>query len=90
MFAPRMVRLTFNVALVKPEALMAAVECSSCHRLVSFSDYLSEFPLLMDEICAECEKTSPERCAACRLAWMRGNPAFSYRCRECVQVAVPC
>ena len=77
-------------SLLKPEALMAAVECSSCHRLVSFSDYLSEFPLPMDEICAECEKTSLERCSACRLAWMRGNPAFSYRCRECVQVAVPC
>ncbi len=75
---------------LKPETQLAAVECSYCHRAVTFEEYFREFPLPMDEICADCERASPEVCPACCLAWMRANPAFSYRCRECDEIVVPC
>jgi transketolase len=74
----------------KPETLSATVECSFCHRAVNFEEYFREFPLPMDEICAECERASAEVCRACCLAWIQANPAFSYRCRECSEVVVPC
>jgi transketolase len=75
---------------MKAETQLAALECSYCHRAVNLEEYLREFPLPMDEICAECERASPEACAACCLAWIRANPAFAYRCRECSEVVVPC
>ena len=75
---------------LKPETQLAAVECNYCHRKVSFEEYFQEYPLPMDELCAECERASLEVCPACCLAWIRLNPAFSYRCRECSEVVVPC
>ena len=83
-------KLEMSPSLVKPETRLAAVECSYCHRAVTFEEYFREFPLPMDEICAECERASPAVCPACCLAWMRANPAFAYRCRECSQIVVPC
>ena len=72
------------------ETRSAVVECSYCHRAVSFEEYFEEFPPPMDEICADCERASPQACAACCLAWMRANSAFTYRCRECCDIVVPC
>jgi len=77
-------------SVLKAETQLAAVECSYCHRKVTFEEYFREFPLPMDEICAECERASDEVCPACCLAWIRMNPAFAYRCRECREVVVPC
>ena len=75
---------------VKPETQFAALQCSYCHRAVSFEEYFREFPPPMDEICGDCERASPEACRECTLAWLRANPAFTYRCRECSEVVVPC
>lgn len=75
---------------MQPATRLAVVECSFCHRAVTFEEYFRESPLPKDEICADCERASPETCPACRLAWMQANPAFSYRCRECSEVVVPC
>ncbi len=75
---------------LKPETQLAEIECNFCHRIVTFDEYSREVPLPMDEICAECERASPAVCPACCLAWIRMNPAFLYRCRECREVVVPC
>jgi transketolase len=76
--------------VTQPQTMLAVVQCSSCHREVPLFEYLNEVPLLSDEICADCERASREGCSVCRLAWMRANPAFSYLCRECREVVVPC
>jgi hypothetical protein len=69
---------------------LAVVECSRCHTLVPFYEYLAECPVPSDGICADCERRSEENCAACQLAWMRSNPNFRHLCRDCRDAVVSC
>jgi transketolase len=71
------------------ETSLAVVECSRCHTLIPFYEYLNECPMPTDGICADCERRSEENCAACQLAWMRANPNFRHLCRECRDIVVP-
>lgn len=71
-------------------SILAAVECRQCHTLVPFGEFLCETPLAGDEICAECERRSEAACAECRTEWTLTNPNFSYLCRDCRDIAVPC
>jgi transketolase len=64
-------------------SVLAAIECVRCHTLVPFAEFLCETPLAADEICADCERRSPENCAECRTEWTLTNPNFQYLCREC-------
>ncbi len=69
---------------------MAVVECSRCHTLIPFYEYMAENPLPSGGICADCDRRSMDNCAACQLAWMRANPNFYHLCRECRSTVVPC
>jgi transketolase len=71
------------------ETSLAVVECSRCHTLIPFYEYLNECPVPSDGICADCERRSEENCAACQLAWMRANPNFRHLCRDCRDIVVP-
>ncbi len=71
-------------------SLLAAIECSRCHSLVPFAEFIGESPLPSDELCADCERRSEENCTACRSQWILSNPSLSYLCRDCREVAVPC
>ena len=72
------------------EAMIDTIECARCHNGVSLDEYLSELPMPADEICVDCERYSRDGCAECRTGWMRENPAFTFLCRECREVVVPC
>jgi transketolase len=67
--------------------VLAAIECFRCHTLVPFGEFLCETPLVADEICADCERRTPENCAECRTEWTLTNPNFQYLCRECRSAA---
>jgi len=71
-------------------SLLAAIECSRCHSLVPFGEFVGESPLPSDELCADCERRSPENCTTCRSQWVLSNPSFYYLCRDCRDVPVPC
>ena len=73
-----------------PSTLLAAIECTRCHTLVPFGEFLFESPLPGDEVCADCEDRAPANCAQCRSEWVLSNPNFSYLCRECREVTVVC
>jgi len=70
--------------------ILAAVECSRCHTLVPFGEFMCETPLAGEEICAECDRRSEVTCAECRTEWTLTNPNFSYLCRDCRDISVPC
>jgi transketolase len=72
------------------KTMMATIECSRCRHQVPFEEYLGEIPAPADEICADCERYSRDGCAECRLAWMRTNTNFTFLCRDCREVTVPC
>jgi transketolase len=72
-----------------PDVSMAVIECSRCHTLVPFYEYIAENPLPSDGICVDCERRSMENCAACQLAWMRANPNYQHLCRDCRSVVTP-
>lgn len=61
---------------------ISVIECSRCHSLLPFEDYLRENPPA-DEICASCDRHSEENCATCRNEWILSNPNFSYQCKDC-------
>ncbi len=69
---------------------LAAIECSRCHVLVPFGEFLTEGPLPSDELCGDCERRSNENCAQCRTEWVLSNANFQYLCRDCRQVTVAC
>jgi len=69
-------------------AMLAAIECSRCHSIVPFDEFVIELPLPDDELCADCEKRSLENCAECRSGWVVGNPNFAYLCRDCRNITV--
>jgi len=69
-------------------AMLAAIECSRCHSIVPFNEFMIELPLPHDELCADCEKRSLQNCAECRSGWIVGNPNFSYLCRNCRNIPV--
>jgi len=71
-------------------SLLAAIECSRCHSLIPFGQFVGESPLPSDELCADCERRSDENCTSCRSQWVLSNPSFSYLCRDCRDVCVPC
>ncbi|MBI3483806.1 MAG: transketolase family protein [Acidobacteria bacterium] len=71
-------------------SILAAVECSRCHTLVPFGEFLCETPLAGEELCADCERRSEVTCAECRTEWTLTNPNFSYLCRDCRDISVPC
>ncbi|MBI1750762.1 MAG: transketolase [Acidobacteria bacterium] len=71
-------------------SILAAVECSRCHALVPFGEFMCETPLAGDELCADCERRSEETCAECRTEWTLTNPNFNYLCRDCRDISVPC
>lgn len=70
------------------EASLAVVECHRCHTLIPFHEYLSEWPLPSNDICADCARRSEHGCAECQLAWLRANPNFRHICRECRDIVV--
>jgi len=70
--------------------LLDAIECSQCHSLVHFGEFVGESPLAGDELCADCERRSDENCTSCRSQWVLSNPSFSYLCRYFRDVSVPC
>jgi len=71
-------------------SLLAAIECSRCHSLIPFGEFVGESALPSDELCADCERRSEENCTACRSQWILSNPSFSYLCRDCRDVTVAC
>ncbi len=72
------------------EVSLAVVECSRCHTLVPFYEYLAGRPLPSGGVCADCERRSEENCAACQLAWLRANPNFRHVCADCRAAVVQC
>ncbi len=66
------------------------VQCSNCHKKMSFAAFLKEFPMPAEEICLHCEKLSRDGCDACRLAYFRSHPASGFQCFECRKSVVPC
>jgi transketolase len=73
-----------------PSTLLAAIECTRCHALVPFGEFLIESPLPGDEVCGDCEDRAPANCAQCRSEWVLSNANFSYLCRECREVTAVC
>jgi transketolase len=71
-------------------SILAAVECSRCHTLVPFGEFMCETPMAGEELCADCERRSEEACAECRTEWTLTNPNFNYLCRDCRDIAVQC
>jgi transketolase len=70
--------------------VLAAIECSRCHSLVPFGEFLSEGPLPGDELCADCERRSRDNCTECRSEWIVSNANFKYLCRDCRDISVAC
>jgi transketolase len=71
-------------------SILAAIECSRCHVLVPFGEFMCETPLAADELCADCERRSEENCAECRSEWTLTNPNFNYLCRDCRDISIQC
>ncbi len=71
-------------------SILAAVECTRCHALVPFGEFMCETSLAGEELCVECERRSEATCAECRTEWTLNNPNFSYLCRDCRDIAVQC
>ncbi len=83
-------RRSTEASMKETNTMLDLVECASCHREVSFSEYLDEHPMSIDAFCVECLNSSREGCAECRKEWMRANPNFSFHCLACRQIVVPC
>ncbi len=70
--------------------VLAAIECSRCHTLVPFGEFLSPSAIPGDELCADCERRSEANCTECRSEWIVSNANFRYLCRDCRDISVPC
>ncbi len=68
----------------------ASLECSRCHRRVPIGEFFIEAGMPCDELCADCERRSPESCHTCRSSWVVANPNFAFLCRDCREVVVTC
>jgi transketolase len=71
-------------------SVLAAIECSRCHSLVPFGEFISEGPIPGDELCADCERRTRENCTECRSEWIVSNSNFRYLCRDCRDISVAC
>lgn len=67
---------------------LSAIECARCHALLPFDVDLQEHAAC-DDHCADCERRTPEHCAACRSEWLLANPSFEYLCTSCRAVLAP-
>ncbi len=74
----------------EPSTIIAAVECSRCHTLVPFGQFMVESRLPGDELCADCARRSETNCAECRSEWILSNANFSYLCQDCRNASVVC
>ena len=72
----------------RPEpSAMLTMECAVCHRVLPFSDFLSEAPTPAVEPCEDCERRSEENCAACRTQWTNASSNLGAVCRDCRELS---
>jgi len=61
----------------------ASIKCSRCGGSIPITEYIRDFRIPADEICADCEYQSPELCTVCRIEWGKVTHNAAYVCLAC-------